>query len=84
MGQAVIQNVAIVGAGAIGGWLGLQLARAGCVVSVLARGDMLAAVQRAGLQLRSGASSVPVRVSDRASELGLSRLQAQTLGLYPG
>ena len=31
----------IVGAGAIGGWLGAGLARAGCTVSMLARGQTL-------------------------------------------
>ncbi|MFZ9298712.1 MAG: ketopantoate reductase family protein, partial [Hylemonella sp.] len=32
------QKICIVGAGSIGGWLGVLLARAGCSVSVLARG----------------------------------------------
>ena len=54
MTEPVFQSVAIVGAGAIGGWLGVRLARAGCEVSVLARGDTLAAVQRHGLQLHQG------------------------------
>jgi 2-dehydropantoate 2-reductase len=44
----------IVGAGAIGGWLGAGLARAGCSVSMLARGRALAALQHDGLRLRTG------------------------------
>ncbi|MEO8859605.1 MAG: 2-dehydropantoate 2-reductase, partial [Burkholderiaceae bacterium] len=47
-------RVCIVGAGAIGGWLGAGLARAGCSVSMLARGGTLAALQRDGLRLQSG------------------------------
>lgn len=67
-----IQSVAIVGAGAIGGWLGVLLARAGCQVSVLARGATLAAVQRAGLQLHQQDQPLgaPVRAADTAAALG--------------
>ena len=53
-------TVCIVGAGAIGGWLGAGLARAGCAVSMLARGQTLAALQRDGLRLHSGPSDAPV------------------------
>ncbi len=53
MGE-LFKNVCIVGAGAIGGWLGAGLARAGCTVSVLARGRTLAALQQGGLTLQSG------------------------------
>ncbi|MDF2465958.1 MAG: ketopantoate reductase [Ramlibacter sp.] len=38
-------RVCIYGAGAIGGWLGVKLARAGCEVSVVARGATLEALQ---------------------------------------
>lgn len=55
-----LHTVTIVGAGAIGGWLGAQLAAAGCAVSVLARGHTLAALQAQGLQLVSGPSAQPV------------------------
>ena len=41
----------IVGAGAIGGLLGVRLAVAGQQVSVLARGDNLAAIRSNGLRL---------------------------------
>ncbi len=44
-------RVCIVGAGAIGGLVGARLAAAGTPVSVLARGESLAAIQRNGLRL---------------------------------
>ena len=43
-------KVCIYGAGAIGGWIGLHLARMGHDVSVVARGATLAALQQNGLQ----------------------------------
>ena len=69
-------KVAVVGAGAIGGWIGVHLARAGAQLSVLARGDTLAALQRQGLQLHQGGQhhSVAVRASQDASELGVQDL----------
>ncbi len=42
----------IYGAGAIGGWLGVALAQAGCQLSMVARGATLAALQADGLRLR--------------------------------
>ena len=48
----MIQKIAIYGAGAIGGWMGVRLAASGCDASVVARGDTLAALQRNGLQLQ--------------------------------
>ena len=44
----------IYGAGAIGGWIGSGLARAGCDVTVVARGATLAALQQHGLRLNQG------------------------------
>ena len=43
-------KVCIYGAGAIGGWIGVHLARMGHDVSVVARGATLAALQQNGLQ----------------------------------
>jgi 2-dehydropantoate 2-reductase len=65
-------RIAIVGAGAIGTWLGVRLANAGHSVSVLARGDTLAAVRAHGLRLIIGGTTrvAPVALSDRASDLG--------------
>lgn len=69
-------KVAIVGAGAIGGWLGVHLARAGVQVSVLARGDTLGALQQQGLQLHQGSNlhTVPVHASNDAAALGVQDL----------
>ena len=70
------KTVCIVGAGAIGGWVGAGLARAGCAVSVLARGQTLAALQRDGLRLQTGPADAPrtqthpARASSSALELG--------------
>jgi 2-dehydropantoate 2-reductase len=65
-------KIAVVGAGAIGGWIGLRLAQAGCHVSVLARADSLAAIGSHGLRLNenAGTYSATVRASDSAHELG--------------
>jgi len=73
---AKISRVAIVGAGAIGGWMGVHLAQAGCALSVLARGETLKTLQRDGLQLRSGETSatVPVQASNDAATLGVQDL----------
>lgn len=73
---APFRQVCIIGAGAIGGWLGAGLARAGCHVSMLARGKTLTALQRDGLQLFGGAPDAPthqvhrVTASDSALALG--------------
>ncbi len=71
------ERVAIVGAGAIGGWIGARLASAGCRVSVLARGATLQALQMHGLRLHAGSEpvrSVAVAASDRAQDLGVQDL----------
>jgi len=69
-------RVCIVGAGAIGGWLGVHLARAGCTVSVVARGETLAAIEQHGLRLIEGGESiaVPVRASADPGALGTQDL----------
>ena len=54
MTQNIFESVTIVGAGAIGGWLGARLAAQGVGVSLLARGATLDALQKNGLRLRSG------------------------------
>jgi 2-dehydropantoate 2-reductase len=54
-------KVAIFGAGAIGGFLGVRLARAGVDVTFIARGPHLAAMQANGVTLRSGGESFTVR-----------------------
>ena len=44
-------NIAIVGAGAIGGYLGVKLALSGCNVTFIARGENLKAIQAHGMTL---------------------------------
>ena len=72
----IYKNVCIVGAGAIGGWLGAGLARAGCSVSFLARAETLKALQTQGLKLQSGTADATyaVRASNHAAELGVQDL----------
>lgn len=76
MNTPQFHKIAIVGAGAIGGWLGVHLARAGAQLSVLARGDTLQAVQRHDLQLHQGGAlhRVQVNASQDARELGVQDL----------
>ena len=66
----------IYGAGAIGGWLGVKLARAGCDVAVVARGATLEALQQDGLRLREGDDTLPapVRASASPADLGVQDL----------
>jgi len=47
------EHFAILGSGAVGGYYGAKLARAGHRVSFLARGAHLAAMREGGLQIRS-------------------------------
>jgi 2-dehydropantoate 2-reductase len=68
-----IRRVAIVGAGAIGIWIGARLAQAGCQLSALARGATLSALRSDGLRLQSGTKPLiqaAVQASDRAVDLG--------------
>jgi len=76
MSAVQFNKVAIVGAGAIGGWMGMHLARAGVQISVLARGDTLTALQKNGLQLHQGGElhHMPVKASNDAAELGVQDL----------
>ena len=66
----------IYGAGAIGGWIGHGLARAGCTVSVVARGATLAALNEQGLRLRQAGHTTAqkVRASSSPIELGVQDL----------
>jgi len=76
MSGVSFKKVAIVGAGAIGGWMGVHLERAGAQVSVLARGDTLTALQGEGLQLHQGGElhTVPVKALNQAVDLGVQDL----------
>ena len=70
-------KVCIVGAGAIGGFIGTKLAAAGrAEVSALARGATLAALRQHGWRMNSAAGlvSAPAHASDSAAELGAQDL----------
>lgn len=60
----MINKVGIYGAGAIGGWMGVKLAQAGCDVSVVARGATLTALQQHGLRLESAGPSTLRQAQD--------------------
>ncbi|MFT4067123.1 2-dehydropantoate 2-reductase [Paraburkholderia sp.] len=69
-------KVAIYGAGAIGGWMGIKLAQAGHDVGVVARGATLDAVRQHGLRLIEGGViyAEHVKVSDKPADLGVQEL----------
>ena len=69
-------KVCIYGAGAIGGWIGVKLARTGSEVSVVARGATLEALRQHGLRLQEAGETLtaPVRASASPSELGVQDL----------
>jgi 2-dehydropantoate 2-reductase len=66
-------KIAIYGAGAIGLWLGVQLARAGAHISVVARGATLQALQRDGMVLYSAGCTLrsPVTAAQDTAALGV-------------
>jgi 2-dehydropantoate 2-reductase len=66
-------KICIYGAGAIGGYLGVQLARAGAEISLVARGPHLAAMRENGLKLLIGeeAHVARPRCTDDPAELGV-------------
>ena len=64
-------KVCIYGAGAIGGWLGVHLARQGCTLSAVARGATLEALQQVGLVLRQGDQELVVSLKARADAADL-------------
>ena len=69
-------RICIFGAGAIGGFIGGFMARAGIDVSVVARGPHLAAIRANGLTVETTGTAedrftVPVRASDDPAELGV-------------
>ena len=66
-------KVCIYGVGAIGGWLGVHLAQAGCSISAVARGATLQALRSSGLTLHQGGvtHTVQVQASDQPADLGV-------------
>ena len=71
-----MKRVCVVGAGAIGTFLGAHLARSGSAVSALARGATAAALRAHGFRLEEGGASLtaPVRVTEETSGLGPQEL----------
>lgn len=69
-------NICIVGAGAIGGWVGARLALAGNDVSLVARGDTRSAIDTGGLLLTDMGDTrcVAVATADDPSAFGLQDL----------
>ncbi len=66
-------KICVVGAGSIGGYLAVRLARAGQDVSVIARGPHLAAIKAHGLKLIEGEDEMVAEgltATDRISDLG--------------
>ena len=70
-------RIVIIGAGGVGGYFGARLAAAGEDVSVVARGEHLAAMQARGLQVLSSLGDLrlhPLRATDDPSSLGTADL----------
>ena len=74
-------KIAIYGAGAIGGYMGAMLAKAGADVSLIARGPHLAAMKANGLTLiKDGArETVSVTATDNPAEIGVQDFVIVTL-----
>jgi len=64
-------NIAVIGAGAIGGHISAKLAAVGESVSVVARGEHLKAIRARGLRLKEGGEEIVARVeaTDRIADL---------------
>lgn len=69
-------NICIVGAGAIGGWIGARFALAGHDVSLVARGDTRSAIDTEGLRLTDMGDTrcVAVATADDPSAFGVQDL----------
>ena len=74
-------KVCIFGAGAIGGYMGVKLAKAGADVSLVARGPHLSAMQEKGLTLieEEETTTVSVTASDDPTTLGVQDYVIVTL-----
>ncbi len=72
-------RIAVIGAGAIGGFVVAALARAGVAVGVVARGAHLEAIRRDGLHVRSDLGSFDVRVEAAEDVRALGSFDALVL-----
>jgi 2-dehydropantoate 2-reductase len=77
-------NIAILGAGGVGGYYGGALARAGHSVSLLARGAHLDALRERGLEVRTpeGPFTVPVQAAGDPGDLGSPDLAVVAVKTY--
>jgi 2-dehydropantoate 2-reductase len=68
----VVMRIVVVGAGGVGGYFGARLARAGQVVTLVARGAHLDAIRSRGLRVRSaveGEYTVPMTAVEKVAGL---------------
>lgn len=78
-------DIAVMGAGGVGGYFGGLLARAGHNVTFIARGPHLAAIRRNGLRVESGNDgnfTVPGNATDNPAEVGARELVLFTVKMY--
>ncbi len=75
------RRVTVLGAGAIGGWMAAGFCRAGHDVSILARGESLAALQQNGLVLLEGERRETHRITASHDPRALPRADILLLGL---
>jgi 2-dehydropantoate 2-reductase len=74
-------KICVVGAGAVGGFIGARLAEAGHDVSLVARGAHLEAIRAHGLTLASGAQRRTFSVAASADPADLGKQEAVFIGL---
>ncbi|CAI8052539.1 2-dehydropantoate 2-reductase [Geodia barretti] len=78
-------DIAVMGAGGVGGYFGGLLARAGHNVTFIARGPHLEAIQRGGLRVESGNDgvfTVPGNATDNPATLGPQELILFAVKMY--
>ena len=78
-------DIAVMGAGGVGGYFGGLLARAGHNVTFIARGPHLETIRRDGLRVVStndGEFVVPGRATDQSGEVGNQELVLFTVKMY--
>ncbi|MBM3780807.1 MAG: 2-dehydropantoate 2-reductase [Acidobacteria bacterium] len=78
-------NIAVIGAGAVGGYFGGRLAAAGHQVTFIARGATLHVLRTQGLHITSplrGDAHIPVRATDQPDEVGPVDVVLSTVKLY--
>jgi 2-dehydropantoate 2-reductase len=78
-------KIAVMGSGAMGGYLGARLATGGAEVSFIARGAHLAAIREHGLKVTSPAGDMlidPVTATDEPAEIGNVDLVLLAVKMY--